>query len=144
MTGRLSILLSLQWVLPAGDTLIWLGLVSIGMFVLSLISIPLIIVRIPEDYFCRQRESSFWKRLNPALRLILLLLKNVLGVILLLMGVLMLVLPGQGLLTILFGVALIDFPGKHILIRRLIAYPKVFDSINWIRNKANKQPLRLD
>jgi len=56
----------------------------------------------------------------------------------------MLVLPGQGLLTILFGIALLDFPGKYRLERRIVSYPKVLNSINWIRKKANKKPLVIN
>ncbi len=124
--------------------LIVFGLVSVATFVLSLILVPVIIVRIPETYFTRNNSNTRWNEMNPVVRGILTILKNVLGLILLVMGILMLVLPGQGLLTILFGIALIDFPGKHKLVLRLVAYPKVLNSLNWIRKKANKNPLLVD
>ena len=54
----------------------------------------------------------------------------------------MLVVPGQGLLTILIGVMLTDFPGKYALERRLISQPSIFNAINWIRDKAGKEPLK--
>ena len=127
----------------SSEMLLLLGLVSVVTFVLSLLLVPLIIVRIPEDYFVEGRpETPFFARLHPLLRLCLKFLKNVLGLIFLVMGILMLVLPGQGLLTILFGIALLDFPGKRELQKRLITYPKVFNSINWIRKKANRPPLK--
>ena len=129
----------------SSEWLIIFGLVSVVTFVLSLLLIPVIIVRIPEDYFRRdKRENLRWKRVNPAFRWCLTVMKNLLGLILLIMGILMLVLPGQGLLTILFGIALLDFPGKYKLERRIIAYPKVLNSINWIRKKAQKKPLLID
>ena len=126
------------------DLLIVFGLVSVATFVLSLILVPVIIVRIPEDYFTSKKSTTRWDEMNPVVKGILTILKNILGFILLIMGVLMLVLPGQGLLTILFGIALIDFPGKHKLVRRLVSYPKVLNSLNWIRKKANKKPLLVD
>ena len=126
------------------EMLITFGLVSVATFVLSLLLIPVIIVKIPENYFNRDKSNARWEAMNPIARLILTILKNVLGVVLLIMGVLMLVLPGQGLLTILFGIALVDFPGKHRLVKRLVSYPQVLNSINWIRKKANKKPLMLD
>ena len=126
------------------ELLLVFGFVSVVTFVLSLIIVPLVIVRIPEDYFAINKQTTNpWKDLNPLLRTCLFILKNIAGIVLLIMGILMLVLPGQGLLTILFGIALLDFPGKLKLERRLISYPKVFDSINWIRKKANRKPLFL-
>ena len=126
------------------DLLIVFGLVSVATFVLSLILVPVIIVRIPENYFTSKKSTTRWDEMNPVVRGILTILKNLLGLILLVMGVLMLVLPGQGLLTILFGIALIDFPGKHKLVQRLVSYPKVLNSLNWIRKKANKKPLLIE
>ena len=129
----------------SSEWLIIFGLVSAATFVLSLLLIPVIIVRIPEDYFSSSKQDvKRWQGMNPVSRSCLVVAKNLLGLVLLLMGILMLVLPGQGLLTILFGIALLDFPGKYQLERRLIAYPKVLNSINWIRKKANKQPLLVD
>ena len=51
-----------------------------------------------------------WRQRHPVLRWIGFLIKNVLGVILVLMGLAMLVLPGQGVLTLLIGISLLDFP----------------------------------
>jgi archaellum biogenesis protein FlaJ (TadC family) len=129
---------STQWV-------VILGLVSLATFVLTLLLVPLIVIRIPEDYFRDSyRHKSQWSEYHPVLRFCLLILKNMLGVILLIMGILMLVLPGQGILTILFGIALMNFPGKFKLERRLISYSKVLSSINWIRKKANRAPIQVD
>lgn len=127
------------------ELVVILGLVSLATFVLSLLMVPLIVVRIPHDYFKdAYRHKSQWAQYHPVLRFCLLLLKNLLGLVLLVMGVLMLVLPGQGVLTILFGIALMNFPGKFKLERRLVAYPKVLSSINWIRKRANRAPIELD
>lgn len=127
------------------EWLIVFGLFSIATFILSLLIIPIIIVKIPEDYFSsNKQQSTQWLGINPLLRSFLTVLKNLAGLVLLIMGVLMLVLPGQGLLTILFGIALLDFPGKHKLVRRIVSYPKLLNSINWIRKKANKKPLLVD
>jgi archaellum biogenesis protein FlaJ (TadC family) len=121
------------------------GLVSLATFVLTLLLVPLIVIRIPEDYFRDSyRPPSQWSEYHPVLRYCLLVLKNVLGLILLIMGILMLVLPGQGILTMLFGIALMNFPGKFKLERRLVSYPKVLSSINWIRKKANRAPIEVD
>ena len=119
-----------------------IGLISIAMFVLTLLIVPIVVVKMPENYFTDQnRHKSRWAHLHPVLRYALIALKNLAGLILLVMGILMLVLPGQGLLTIFFGVALMDFPGKFAIERRFVSHPKVLNSINWIRKKANRKPL---
>ncbi|PID45453.1 MAG: hypothetical protein CSB47_08600 [Proteobacteria bacterium] len=124
------------------ELIVILGLVSVITFVLTLLLVPVVVVRIPEDYFSDDyRHVSRLAQYHPVLRYVLILLKNLLGLVLLVMGVLMLVLPGQGLLTIFFGIALMDFPGKFKLERKLVSYPKILHSINWIRKKANRKPL---
>lgn len=127
------------------EWLVAIGIASAVMFILSLLIVPIIIVRIPEDYFRRsERNVQPWVKHHPILRLLLITGKNLVGFVLLIMGILMLVLPGQGLLTMLFGIALIDFPRKYLLERRIIQIPSVFKSINWIRQKANRNPLVVD
>lgn len=128
----------------SSELLATFGMISVATFFLSLIIVPMVIVRIPEDYFAvGKRKTIHWQGLNPLLRTCLLIIKNIAGLVFLVMGILMLVLPGQGLLTILFGIALLDFPGKSKLERRLISYPKVLSSINWVRKKAKRKPLIL-
>ncbi len=70
--------------------------------------------------------------------------KNVFGLILVLAGLAMLILPGQGLLTIFVGLLLMNFPGKFSLERRIIRYTPIFRTINWIRQRQNIPPLRLE
>ncbi len=69
--------------------------------------------------------------------------KNIAGVFFLLMGIIMLITPGQGLLTILIGLLLMDFPGKRRFEIWLIRIPSIHRAINWIRKKGDKAPLKL-
>lgn len=121
----------------------WLGLISLLTFLFSLVAIPLLIARLPVDYFVR-RPVRDWPGRHPLVHLFLVLAKNFLGLILLVAGTVMLLLPGQGLLTMLMGILLLDFPGKRRLERRLIGLPGVLSSANWIRKRAGAPPLRLD
>jgi hypothetical protein len=124
--------------------LVWLGVLSVVMFVGSLLAIPWIAVRIPEDYFLRpHRFLEKWRNTHPLVRLPLRILKNLLGVVFVLAGTVMLVTPGQGILTILVGVMFLDFPGKFTLERWFIKKSFVHRGINWMRKKANRPPLRL-
>ena len=113
-------------------------------FVGSLVVIPLLVVRIPTDYFIRDRGDPLALRTRfSVLRLLGRILKNVLGFIFILMGIAMLVLPGQGLLTMLLGIMLMNFPGKHALERRLVQQRNVLRAINWVRARAKRPPLHV-
>src|SRR4051812_3888771 len=130
----------MHWV-SVHERLFWaLVAFSVIAFVGTLIAVPWMVVRIPRDYFRRSIIRATPRR-HPVVHALLLIGKNVLGVVFILLGILMLVLPGQGLLTILAGAALIDFPGKHRLIGLLVAQPAVLKSMNWIRQRAGREPL---
>lgn len=132
----------LDWIQQHKELVIWGTIASATTFVGTLIVIPWIITRMGEDYFLPDRPKSF-ATLHPALRLAGLILKNLLGVIFVLIGILMIFMPGQGLLTILMGLALLNFPGKRNAELALVRYPPVRKSINWIRQRAHKRPLRI-
>jgi uncharacterized membrane protein len=120
----------------------WLGLLSIITFIGTLILIPILVARIPADYFSREQHHPDPGR-HPLLRVLSLGVKNLIGVVFILSGIAMLVLPGQGIITILIGVILMDFPGKRALEQRLVRQPQVFNAINWMRSKTNRPPLNL-
>jgi len=122
--------------------LILLGAVSVVTFLASLIVVPWLVVRIPHDYFDpEKRHLTVWAHRHPVLRWTALLAKNLLGLLLLCMGLAMLVLPGQGLLTILIGLILLNFPGKYRLERRLIKWEPLWRSVNWLRRRAGRREL---
>jgi len=123
--------------------LVVLGVVSAVMFVASLVVVPWMIARLPADYFAhRHREHP--APAHPAWRMTVLVLKNVLGMVLILAGIAMLVLPGQGILCILAGIMLMDFPGKYHLEQSIVGQHTVLAALNWIREKAGKPPLVVD
>jgi hypothetical protein len=112
------------------------------MFVASLVAVPWMLVRIPHDYFGpgRHHRTPFADH-HPVVRGVLLVARDVLGVLLIAAGLAMLVLPGQGILTILAGLILLHFPRKHELMRWIVARPAVLTSANWVRHRAGRPPL---
>ncbi|MDB3950005.1 hypothetical protein N9403_00045 [Gammaproteobacteria bacterium] len=131
------------WFSNHPGVLIGLGASSILIFIISILGISWFVAQIPEDYFLSsKRKPSKWQEQKPILRLAVLFGKNIIGVSLIIGGLLMLVLPGQGLLTIVTGLLLINYPGKYKLEQKLVEMPSVFRSLNWIRVKANKPPLK--
>jgi hypothetical protein len=114
------------------------------MFVGGLILMPLVVARIRPDYFLHDRPpEGSWRRRHPVIRLSVLIVKNGLGLVLLLAGLAMLVLPGQGVLTILVGISLLNFPGKRRLELKIVRQAPVLRAINWMRARAGRPPLRL-
>ncbi len=121
-----------------------LSAASALMFVGSLSLIPWLVIRIPADYFLRQRHyADRWKPRHPLLGVAFLVTKNVVGGVLLLAGIVMLVTPGQGILTILVALLFLDLPGKFALERRVIRIKAVRKAIGWIRTKARRPPLEF-
>lgn len=130
-----------QWI-PV-DVLIGLTVASAIGFVGSLIAIPMILVRLPADYFDTRTPRHWMKDQHPVLRLSGLILKNIVGVVFLLAGFAMLFLPGQGVLTMLIGISLMDFPKKRELEAKMVGQPTVLGVINSMRQKFGKPPLTL-
>lgn len=120
----------------------WLALLSLFTFILSLISMPYIIRRIPSDYFLKlSTEQPKVKGYNIK-SILYRLFRNIFGILLLLSGLAMLFLPGQGLITILVSLILMDFPRKKRFITFLTGKKSIQNSINWMRKKVKKKPIK--
>lgn len=115
-------------------------------FAINLGIVSLILVKIPSDYFKSSRSGKFLKDSSPVVRVLAIVGKNLLGVLLVLLGVVLSLpgVPGQGLLTILLGIMLLDFPGRRRFERWLVGRPAVFKAINKLRHRFSKPPLVLD
>ena len=122
----------------------WLVPLSVFVFFASIAAVSVIAVRMPADYFCgERRERDPFPGLPPLVRRALRVSRQGLGVALVVVGILMIITPGQGLLTILIGLTLLDFKGRYALERRLVRQPPVLRTINWLRRKAGRAPLEL-
>ena len=133
-----------EWVINNETLAWWLLAASIMTFFVTLITVPIILAYLPEDYFLlTDRHRVPWVTLHPFLRIPMLFIKNLLGVVFVFAGILMLALPGQGILTIIVGLVLMDFPGKYHVERWVISRRAVLHAINWIRAKAKKPELML-
>ena len=99
------------------EALIAIGVLSFVMFVGTLIAIPIILSRLPANYFQHVLEHVWMEGYHPVLRKMGMICKNTVGLIFLLAGLAMLLLPGQGILTMVIGMSLLDFPGKRKMAR---------------------------
>lgn len=122
----------------------WIVPLSLFVFFASVAAVSVIAVRMPADYFRgERRERDPFPGLPVLVRRALRVSRQGLGVALVVVGILMLITPGQGLLTILIGLSLLDFKGRYALERRLVCQPPVLRAINWLRKKAGRVPLEL-
>jgi hypothetical protein len=121
-----------------------LGNVSLVILGITIVVLPVVVMKLPVDYFIsEQREPSWRTRKYPLVWGLLTLVKNLLGLLLILVGVAMLVLPGQGTITILVGLAMTNFPGKYALERRIAGQPAVGATLNKIRQLTGAPPLQM-
>ena len=122
----------------------WLIAFSVITLLISVIAVPWVVTVVPADYFTHRSRRRMHRRSgNSPLLWLWFVGKNVLGGILVILGVIMLVAPGQGVLTILIGLGIADFPGKYHLERRLIGLPGVLRTVNWIRRRHARPPLEV-
>lgn len=121
----------------------WLSAFSVFLFIATLLLVPMVVVRIPADYFAyaRRNPGVVWLQRPTPLHLILVIGKNLLGMALVMVGIMLLFLPGQGLFTMFVGFLLMNFPGKYRLERWLVSLPTVLPTINRIRTWRGHEPL---
>jgi hypothetical protein len=133
------------WGLTWGQVLFGV-LFSVVTFVVSIAVVTVVLVKLPANYFHSSHAREFLVERHPVLRVVGIFAKNLLGLLLVGLGVVMSLpgVPGQGVLTILLGVMLLDFPGKRALETRIVRRPRVNAAVNALRSRFGKPPLMLD
>lgn len=121
-----------------------LALVFLVPFIGTLLLVPWLMIQLPPDYFHPDtRRPLLWGGQHPVLRFLLISGKNLLGLIVMLLGIAMLVLPGPGLITMLVGFFMLDFPGKYHWERWLISRKPVLHTVNKLRQKSGHPPFEI-
>lgn len=140
-----------NWLAQFWASLTWqMLLTGAGLFLLSFaISTALVsfaLVKLPATYFHSSHVRDFFEHENRAIRWSGLILKNLIGLVLIGVGIVLSLpgIPGPGIVTILLGLVMLDIPGKRPLETRLVRRPAVLQSINRLRARFDKPPLVLD
>ncbi|MHB8974388.1 MAG: hypothetical protein ACYC3X_27115 [Pirellulaceae bacterium] len=128
------------------EYMVWCAFLGITSFAASIVTITVLLVNLPATYFLDSHERQLWIDRHPVIRWTGLVLKNLLGLFLVLIGGILSVpgVPGQGLLTILLGFVLLDFPGKRHLERKLLSRPHVRAKVDRLRAHFGRKPLVFD
>ena len=119
---------------------------TVGFYLLTcVVSLALfvaIVVVLPERYFVDEGRW-FWVQHPPLVRWAGIIGKNLLGVVIIAVGIVLSLpgIPGQGLLTILVGALLLDVPGKRRLMRAIVQRPRLLSPLNRLRAWFGRPPL---
>ena len=138
-----------EWLIGFWEALTW-GKIAWGLsftIITIIASYGLIVIgmiKIPADYF----SSTYVKEINDdkhfSVRWAAFIIKNIVGFLLIIAGIIMIFTPGPGVPTILLGLIMMDIPGKRPLEAKLINRPMVLSAVNDLRAKYNKPPLIMD
>ncbi len=121
----------------------WIAMLSAAIVVAFIIFIPVVVLRLPVDYILSlEQQPGRGQKKRSFSRIYTSIFRNFLGIILVLIGIVLLVLPGEGIITIIIGLLLIDFPGKIKFKRWIVQQPIVIRAINWVRAKAGRPSLQ--
>jgi hypothetical protein len=104
-----------------------------------------VLMRLPEDYFLRAEQNAVEKGNRPPGHIFSLVLRNLVGVVIIVVGgILSLPLvPGPGLILVILGLSLTSFPGKQTLKMKLLRAPLALGTVNWLRSKGGRPALLL-
>ncbi len=122
---------------------IWsVSLLLLGI-ALSVAATIFVIVKLPANYFQDAHSHIFMPSANPVVRWIGLIAKNLLGCVLIVLGIVLSLpgVPGPGLLLIVIGISLVNIPGKHRLVGQLVGRPSILRPLNRVRRHFGKPPL---
>jgi hypothetical protein len=128
-----------------GQILLFLAL-FVGSLAFSFLSMAIVMVKIPENYFSPHYQHDFMPNSRRAVRWGAVVAKNLYGVFLILLGIVLSLpgVPGQGILTILLGLIMLDIPGKRPFEARIIQRPAILTAVNNLRARYKKPPLLMD
>ncbi|MCA8952971.1 MAG: hypothetical protein KDE27_25900 [Planctomycetes bacterium] len=116
--------------------------VGIGTIVLAVVLLPLVVVRLDADYFVATPKQLASHRTFG--RWLFLIARNLVGSVLVLVGLILLLLPGQGLLMIFGGLLMMDFPGKRRLELAIVRRPAILKLLNGMRTKRGHAPFEVE
>ncbi|HMS40200.1 MAG TPA: PGPGW domain-containing protein [Pyrinomonadaceae bacterium] len=138
-----------SWLINFWETLTWSkALWTLFFIVMSIVvsygAIVVGMIKIPADYFSSSYAKEIKSDQHITLRWTALIIKNIIGFLLIIAGIIMIFTPGPGVPTILLGLIMMDIPGKRPLEAKLIQRPMVLSAVNDLRAKYGKPPLIMD
>lgn len=109
------------------------AILTVSLVLASVVALPRVLANLPVDILHHPPAPATGARRWGL---------NLVGWTLIVLGVLMLVLPGQGLLSILAGIALADVPGKRRILVATLGQTQVRRAVDAIRGRSGVGPLQ--
>jgi len=132
------------WEALTWSRILWGLLFTLITIIISYGLIVYGMVKIPADYFSSTYVKNIDQDKHFSVRWAAFLLKNLVGFIIVVAGIVMIFTPGPGVPAILLGLIMMDIPGKRPLEAKLIQRPAVLSAINSLRARYKKPPLIMD
>jgi hypothetical protein len=123
------------------DNAAWIVTFSVALSLATLVALPGILISLPADYFATPHVER-WDFSHPV-KVVSFILRNLVGAVLFILGLAMLVLPGQGILTMIAALMVMEFPGKRSLELWLVRKKVVLLALNKLRARAGRAPLQI-
>ena len=125
-----------HWVM---DHVVLVSVMSGLAFVAGLVAAVGVAVVLPENYFVTPPEHRHGKGLAKKI------LKNVVGVVAILAGIVMSMplVPGPGIVILVVGLSMTDFPGKRKVELKALRIPGILSGLNKLRKSLGRAPLRV-
>lgn len=127
----------MPWLIENRHILTLIGALSLLLLTVTVLATPWLVAKLPADYFRIYRTPVSQRGL---LRMSLALMRNLAGLTLMILGIIMLVTPGPGLVVFLVGLSVSEFRGKYRLLRKLAARPRILASLNYLRQLKSRPP----
>jgi len=132
------------WGVLSWGRIAWGAAFTIVTIIASYALIVIGMIKIPADYFSSTYVREINKDKHFSHRWAVFIIKNTIGFLLVIAGIIMIFTPGPGIPTMLLGLILMDIPGKRPLEAKLIKRPMVLSAVNELRAKYKRPPLILD
>ena len=131
-----------EWIALNQTALWWLAIASIISFVGTLALIPVLVVRIPEDYFAKTKRHRWepWAHQHPVIRWTLLIAKNIVGYIFITLGRKEILEVHMKTIKTEKNMG-IRFFGEFLIERWVVTRGPVLTTINRLRHRAGHAPL---
>ncbi len=127
------------------EHVVLLAIISAVLGAIALMTGAIVAIRLPADYFTQPAsDANSSEKSNATSHLAIKILKNIVGVILILLGGVLSVplVPGPGILILLMGLMLTSFPWKRKLELKLLRTRFVLSPVNWMRQRAGQPPIQ--
>ena len=134
----------IYWIRQYQIEFFWLLFFPVLTFLLGVVMMLVVIGRLPENYFLQSKIVNGSEPNNTKSGIHVLLLKNIVGIFLVCLGILMLFLPGPGLLTTTIGLVMVDMPGKKRMLIRVLRVKSLRTLINRIRDQRGRPHFKFD